>query len=66
MILWPAPLPPQNYYPEDGSLASLDQRPGYTRAIRWNFCERIPKQEEPFLTVNTGSNDWNYQIKDRR
>ncbi|MCB0565136.1 MAG: SDR family oxidoreductase [Phaeodactylibacter sp.] len=33
------------------------------RAIRW-ACERSVETGGTFLTVNTGSNDWNYQIKD--
>lgn len=33
------------------------------RAIRWGF-ERSSDNGGNFVTVNTGSNDWNYQIKD--
>ncbi len=33
------------------------------RAIRWGF-EREKDQGGNFVTVNTGSNDWNYQVKD--
>ncbi|MCB0598610.1 MAG: SDR family oxidoreductase [Lewinellaceae bacterium] len=33
------------------------------RAIRW-ACQRETQSGGPFLTVNTGSNPWNFQIKD--
>lgn len=33
------------------------------RAIRW-ACERDQTQGGSFVTVNTGSNSWNYQIRD--
>jgi nucleoside-diphosphate-sugar epimerase len=33
------------------------------RAIEWGI-ERVSKEDSPFLAVNVGSDEWNYQVRD--